>query len=125
MPYLNSRWGSPWQAPDRLLYLPRTCHHHPVAIDSSLKTGQQRKPPNPSTDGRRRWPFPDLNPGDWFTFDVASIGSVRSCAQFQAKKHGQSFTVGKEPGSASRCVCIRLITPGHHGQDRHLSSPRR
>lgn len=79
-----------------------------MAIDSSLKTGQQRKLPRNTPDRRRRWPFPDLNPGDWFTFYVDCIGSVRSCAQFQAKKHGQSFTVGKEPGSASRCVCIRL-----------------
>ena len=79
-----------------------------MAIDSSLKTGQQRKLPRNTSDGRRRWPFPDLQPGDWFTFDIDSIGSVRSCAQFHARKTGQSFTVGKEPDSSSRCVCIRL-----------------
>jgi hypothetical protein len=79
-----------------------------VAIDSSLKTGQLRKLPHNPSDGRRRWPFPTLQPGDWFTFDVDSIGSVRSCAQFQTKKTGQSFTVGKEPSSERRCTCIRL-----------------
>ena len=53
-------------------------------------------------NGRSRYPFAQMAPGDSFEAPEAENKSVRSAAHSYGKRHGQAFTCRRQPDGSVR-----------------------